>query len=80
MSDLISRQEVLNILSWRNSAWDAYSKVVHLPSAEPEIVRCKDCKYWKVGTVSKICTKGIITSIMNRGNEFCSYAERRTNE
>lgn len=34
MSDLISRQAVLDLLSHRNAAWDAYQMVKELPSAE----------------------------------------------
>ena len=34
MNDLISRQAVLDILSGKNAAWDAYQKVAELPSAE----------------------------------------------
>lgn len=50
-----------------------------LPSEEPEIIHCQDCKYWGVGRISMTCTKGIITSIMNRGTGYCSYAERKLN-
>lgn len=44
--DTIYRQDVLKILSSKNAAWDAYDKVKQLPSAQPEIIRCKDCIYY----------------------------------
>ena len=63
MDDLISRQAAIDALMvWEEeSIWDeeclehrgepfltAPSDVVEqLPSAQPEIVRCKDCKWWE---------------------------------
>lgn len=35
MHDLISRQAVLEILSRKNAAWDAYEQVKQLPAASP---------------------------------------------
>lgn len=45
-----------------------------LPSAEPEIVRCKDCKYYNpigvcIEMSSAVCE-----------DSFCCWAERRTDE
>ena len=45
MSDYISRASVLQILSDKNAAWNAYSKVLALPAADvQEVKRGK----WKV--------------------------------
>ena len=41
-----------------------------LPSAQPEIIRCKDCKYYKYGICMKI---GANKSFYG----FCDWAERR---
>lgn len=38
-----------------------------------EIIRCKDCKYWQIGELRMTCKRGIITSPMNTGYDFCSY-------
>ena len=51
MSDLIERLAAIDALdklhdkpnAWLECAAEAIEK---LPSAQPEIVRCKDCKYW----------------------------------
>ena len=58
-----------------------------LPSAQPEIIYCKDCKYatrWrseesarKFGQVYE-CRRGVFT--VPKPEDFCSYAERRTDE
>ena len=60
MSDLISRQAVLDILSQKNAAFDAYQNVKSLPSAErpkgkwiktlgengvTSAVRCSECGF-----------------------------------
>lgn len=41
-----------------------------LPSVQPEIIRCKDCKYYKYGICMKI---GANKSF----HGFCDWAERR---
>ena len=52
-----------------------------LPSAQPEIVRCKDCKhrasYW--GNC-RLLEEKYHQSVLVDGNSFCSMAERRTDE
>lgn len=45
-----------------------------LPSAQPEIIRCKDCK-WKQGSE---CTR--FSDVRPFPDDFCSRAERRTDE
>lgn len=55
------------------------------PSAEPEIIRCKDCKHYKVYNLckdwkgnTKRCTLSAVAT--RASDDFCSKAERRTNE
>ncbi len=50
-----------------------------LPSAEPEIIHCKDCKYYYNTTPENIPTANIICFQMHE-DDYCSYAERRTDE
>ena len=45
-----------------------------LPAAQPEIIRCKDCKYWRD---DHTCHEHSLVSPMC-ANEYCSRAERRT--
>lgn len=57
-----------------------------LPSAQPEIIRCKDCKWYRKGvhlSPNKFCYRLKDNSGKRIGynfadDDFCSYAERRT--
>jgi len=49
--DLISRQSAIDIVNFECGEWTGLAKTIageikQLPSAEPEIIYCKDCKYW----------------------------------
>ena len=58
----------------------AASCVYNLPSAQPEIIRCKDCKYhdenWRSVSVRWLPCMAVRTG----SNWFCGSAERRTDE
>ena len=46
------------------------------PSVQPEIIRCKDCKYWKRSS----CCEGYCGEIDMEGfdeDHYCGFAERR---
>ncbi len=54
---------------------DAVSAIENLPSAQPEIIRCRDCKWFgKIGCAVQIVDE----SDRPLKNDFCSFAERRT--
>ena len=83
MQDLISRQAAIR---WVNTECNPYGKptldfesgkkgIEHLeqmPSAQPEITRCKDCEHWTNDDCPFAWGKV--------EDAFCSYAERRTDE
>ena len=48
-----------------------------MPTIEPEIVRCKDCKQFRRWIDTDICFCDITESEMS-DDDFCSRAERRT--
>ena len=50
---------------------DCISEIEDLPSAQPEIIRCKDCK-WKQGAE---CVR--FADVRPFADDFCSRAERR---
>ena len=55
--------------------------IMELPSAQPEIIRCKDCKFYS--PMNRETKTGICNLIMHQNfgdNWFCAGAERRTDE
>lgn len=57
--------------------------VYSLPSAQPDIIRCKDCKYWThiKRTNRYWCkTDDGLFDLNPSPDDFCSRAERRTDE
>ena len=88
MDDLISRQAVLKGISLscmgQSDAIKAEAALVRyvkkIPSAEPEIIRCKDCKYrdenWRRVSVRWLPCMDVRTG----SNWYCGSAERRTDE
>ena len=83
MDDLISRKAAIDQLHQSYNLLDAEDRINALISAEPEIIRCKDCKY---GSPNKVygCRldrfSEIDKGVRLYGNDFCSRAERRTDE
>lgn len=89
MNDLISRQAAIDAVG---NAFDretilysfvrkiAISALRNMPSAQPEIVRCKDCKYY----TSMIPNKNTgICSLASRhlGDDgFCSEGEKKDDD
>ena len=98
MDDLISRQAAIgaiddrfmDILSEfpRNVSWEIVklrTDIYKLPSAQPEIIRCKDCKYAHLTYDGdcKYCDTftdddGYRLELYVSGDFYCGNAERRT--
>ena len=93
MSDLISRQAALDIAfkycpdddgtcsEARSDLRNMLDEIEALPPAEPEIIRCKDCKFYS--PMNRETKTGICNLIMHQNfgdNWFCAGAERRTDE
>ena len=92
MSDLISRQAAIDALStitmYEGSIpFDtAVMRIKELPSAQPELIRCKDCKHW----TNNIGDSKLRDNYCNdeahgfyyqcSEDDYCSFAERRTDE
>ena len=86
MSDLISRDAVSSWLKqygqdvlhgkYKFSLMYIWKNLMDLPSAELEIIRCGECKYWRA---DHTCKEHSLVSPM-LAYDFCSRAERRTDE
>ena len=80
-TDLISRQAAIDALyDWSNhtitdaEAWhlrQVIGYIKSMPSAQPEIIRCKDC-LWRIG---RDCTR--FTDLPVYMDDYCGRAKRR---
>ena len=91
MDDLISRQAAIDALhTWFRDGFDedrwwnsthVLAAIEGLPSAQPEIIRCKDCKYWDTTWQNDYAPNYHYCPMIDstRRNDFyCADAERRT--
>lgn len=89
MDDLISRQAAVSVIAkWmleyggegeereRNALKQAAEEIKGLPSAQPEIIRCKECRYVDEDGVCQN-SKGLA---IQDDDDYCSFAERTTDE
>ena len=67
----------------RCSECDAWNQYKNYPR-QPEIIRCRDCKYWREHKYAKETKRYIpfcgFNAIYTKSDDFCSHAERRTDE
>lgn len=88
MNDFIERQAAIDeIDEWikafrenghKESAADAcliQDGIIQLPSAQPEIIHCKDCKH---GMYDVMCKFYWCHGVAHSANWYCADAERRT--
>ena len=83
MSDPINRQDAIRIVNsidtwqagWRSNAIE---NLKALPPAQPEIVRCKDCRWQKdqSGSTAWLPCRVLITP----DDFYCGRSERKINE
>ena len=85
--ELIDRQAVIDEIKFSNGMVrrgvvyvrvdELVNKLRALPSAQPEIIRCKDCKHCKhlAPLISNYC---MIFEFECSADDFCSSAKRRT--
>lgn len=84
MDYLIKRQDAIDeIVTWTvedrpdvEMPTDLIGRIKALPSAESEIIRCKDCCYWLPR--NGLC--GIWEWYISNDAFYCGYGERRTDE
>ena len=95
MGRLLDEDDVVDWLLKRTEMYDATghfvdesvvkknieSQIAKIPSAQPEVVRCKDCKFYS--PMNRETKTGICNLIMHQNfgdNWFCAGAERRTDD
>jgi hypothetical protein len=97
-TDTISRQAAIDALNevvkdHSITDFDAIASILDLPSAQPEIIRCKDCKHWIPydWMFSEVWQSKNIADypedeigcnfcdVAMKANDFCSRGERREN-
>ena len=71
MKDLIERESVRRIIDSPRTKQQMLAVLESLPPAQPDIVRCEDCK-WKQGSE---CVR--FADVRPFPDDFCSRAERR---
>jgi len=58
---------------------DIAEKMINkIPSAQPHITHCAECRHWQHSDVRKNYCE--VFDWMNEAEDFCSFAERRTDE
>lgn len=91
MNDLIYRNQAIDAVSrgckeLRGIFADCEKNLNELPSAEPEIVRCEDCKHLFDGEHNANCCEVLmrkakwLTEITVDMNWYCADGERRRGE
>ena len=85
MKDLISRQAAIDALNNALISWSCMTEwrdnkirkaIMDVPSAQPEIIRCKDCKhYYALNEVRGNCSE--YNFVEKIPIDFCSWAERK---
>ena len=82
MGDLIDRQAAIDVASGYCHPANIADELRKLPSAQPEIIRCKDCKHWTndIGDYNYCNEEAHGFYYRCSGDDYCSFAERRTDE
>lgn len=81
MNKYIKATDAAEIISEKNKIplGDLVDIFAEIPAADVvEVVRCKDCKYFKMMGTTPRCNfyKGLATTV-NPTTDYCSYGERK---
>ena len=77
-TDSISRQAAIDAFTykWDGMVTSVFDVLKELPSAQPEIIRCKDCRWYLEDEYGGWCTE--VHESPAEENGYCNYAERKT--
>ena len=83
MKDPIERQDAIDEIRKCRFVVDAIEKIIGLPSVQPEIIRCKDCKHYYFAD-NRIPQEQRYVCDLNgdrwKPDDYCSFAERKGSE
>ena len=74
--DLIDRQAAIDAVTPFDDEYRIRDAIENLPSAQPEIIRCRECKYNDMPPTAGNSGCTLLYGMTNQ-NGFCSLAERR---
>ena len=80
MEDLISRQAAIDEIRKCRFVVDAIEKIRGLPSAQPEIIRCKECEHWDTSWQNDYAPNYHYCPLVDgtrRDDFYCADAEMR---
>lgn len=79
MDDLISRKAAIDCVTY--DVEHTIECLKALSSAQPEVIHCRDCKYWREHKYAKETKRYIpfcgFSAIYTQADDYCSKAERR---
>ena len=83
MSDTISRQAAIDAVM-RNACntQRIYEAIKGLPSEQPEIIRCRECRHWYTGDGYNYenGAQCALTHMWMSPDDYCSYGRRKVSE
>ena len=79
MEDLIDRQAAIDAITNCEPGEEVFM-LENMPSAQPEIIRCKDCKHRDPEDRKCDCGHDILWQLPRQDEWYCADAERRTDE
>ena len=74
--DLIDRQAAIDAVTPFDDEYRIRDAIENLPSAQPETIRCRECKYNDMPPTAGNAGCTLLYGMTNQ-NGFCSLAERR---
>ena len=76
-------QEIISMLKEQESVIEALKsdldETLKVLGEQPDIVRCKDCKYWRTNTEFCMCWSVANAAHHTNPNWFCTNGERKSN-
>ena len=93
-NDLISRKAAIDAIRASTSKYtgfmememytddDAVEAIEALPSAQPEIIRCRECRHWYTGDGynHENGAQCALTHMWMSPDDYCSYGRRKVSE